>query len=120
MGEKDNYYKALFDQTNDAVFIASLDGKQTRVNKSASDLLGYSQSEIQLLSYKDLSAEENDSKKVLELLLSGEKVPTYERKFRKKDGTIITVEINAQLIMDEKEIHCKYKASSEIFQCVMK
>ena len=102
MGEKDNYYRALFDQTNDAVFILSLDGKQTRVNKSASDMLGYTQNEIQLLSYKDLSAEENDSKKVLELLLSGEKVPTYERKFRKKDGTIITVEINAQLIMDEK------------------
>ena len=102
MGENDNYYKALFDQTNDAVFILSLDGKQTRVNKSASDMLGYTQNEIQSLSYKDLSAEENDSKNVLELLLNGQNVPTYERKFRKKDGTIITVEINAQLIMDEK------------------
>lgn len=98
--EAQNRYYALFEQGHDAVFILDLHGHHVEANRRAADLLGYSLAEIQRLSFRDLTAEAQDSVKKLEQLLAGESLPPYQRMFRKKDGTIIPVEINAELVRD--------------------
>lgn len=93
-------YKSLFNQSNDAVFILDLNGNHVAANLTGTKMLGYSQEEILKLSINDLSAEYTDSDNIFNRLLEGEVIAPYERKIRHKNGSIIDVEINAELIRD--------------------
>jgi PAS domain S-box-containing protein len=100
--EREQRYRALFENTNDAVFILSLDMVHLEVNQRAADLLGYTIEELLGVPVRDVVApgEYPDSQRVIRALLAGEQVPVYERLFRRKDGTIFPVEINAALVTD--------------------
>jgi len=100
-------FRSLFEQTHDAVFIINLDGRHLAANQRASDLLGYSPEEMIGLSIRDISAEYDHSTDVFSKLMAGEIVPLFERQFRKKDGRVFPVEINAELIRDKagKPLH---------------
>jgi PAS domain S-box-containing protein len=95
-------YRALFEQSNDAVFLLNLQGQHIAVNHRASDLLGYSVSELLSLSANEIvvQRELQKSQQVLELLKAGRSVAPYERTFRHKDGREIPVEISVQLVYD--------------------
>ena len=95
------FYRSLFNQTNDAVFILDLNGVHVKVNNRASEMLGYTADEMMQLSYKDLSAHVIQSKRRMELLLKESSLPVYEHEFLKKSGEVIPVEINVQLIKDD-------------------
>lgn len=94
--------RALFERTNDAVFILNLEGAHLEVNQQASDMLGYTVEELVGMSYGDVVApyEYPNSERILEALLAGESISIYERDFRDKDGTDIPVEINVTLVYD--------------------
>ncbi len=94
-------YRALFEQSHDAVFILDVQGKHLEVNQRAADLLGYTVEELTQLSVADLSAQKQESGYMLERLLKGENIPLYERVFNKKNGEKITVEINVELVRDD-------------------
>jgi diguanylate cyclase (GGDEF)-like protein/PAS domain S-box-containing protein len=91
-------YRALFEQSHDAVFIIGFDGQQWEVNQRAMDLLGYAEDEIRSLYVNDISAQPEESGSILDRLLAGEHIPLYERTFRKKNGKDIWVEINAEMV----------------------
>ncbi len=93
-------YRALFEQTHDAVFILDPQGRHLATNQRATDLLGYSFEEMQKLSVREISAELTESEAVLARLLRGEHVPLYERRFRKKNGDVVPVEIDVGLVRD--------------------
>jgi PAS domain S-box-containing protein len=93
-------YRFLFEQTNDAIFILDLQGRHLDANHRATDLLGYTHEEIMDLSFREISAETTQSEQVLEQLLRGEPIPVYERIFRRKNGELIPVEINVELVRD--------------------
>jgi PAS domain S-box-containing protein len=95
-------YQSLFDQTNDAVFIIDLTGKFLTVNRKAAEMLGYTVIEMLRLTAGDMVVEDEveDVGQVMKKLLSGEKVPPYERNFIRKDGSILTVDINIELVRD--------------------
>jgi PAS domain S-box-containing protein len=93
-------YRALFQQTHDAVFILDLAGGHIEANQRAADLLGYSREEVQQLSVSDITAEPAESEKMLERLLAGKYVPVFERLFRRKDGSVVPVEIKAELVFN--------------------
>jgi len=95
-------YRALFEQSHDAVFILDVHGNHLEVNQRAADLLGYSVKELTKLSVMDISAQKEDSQRVLERLKKGEDIPLYEREFIKKNGEKVTVEINAELVCDDE------------------
>lgn len=105
--EAQRRYYALFEQANDAVFILDLQGRHREANHRAAELLGYDIDEMQTLTYRDLSAEISQSQEVMQKLLAGEHQPVYERIFRKKDGSLIPVEINVELVcdMEGKPLH---------------
>lgn len=94
-------YRALFEQSHDAVFILDMNAHHLMANQRAADMLGYTLEEIQSLSMRDLSAELPESEKILDKMLTGEHIPTYERLFRKKNGEVFPVEINVELVRDD-------------------
>jgi PAS domain S-box-containing protein len=96
------FYQALFDQTNDAVFIIALNGKYLSVNHKAAEMLGYTVGELVKLSMPQVVApdEQQDSQKILRDLIAGQTVPPYERTFYRKDGTKLLVEVNVDLVRD--------------------
>ncbi len=96
------HYQALFNQIHDAVFILDLQGRHVAVNQRAADMLGYGREEIKGLSVREISADTDQSLNVMGHLLAGEHIPLYERRFRKKDGQIIFVEINLELVRDSQ------------------
>jgi PAS domain S-box-containing protein len=98
------YYGALFDQTNDAVFIFDMHGNALAWNQRAADMLGYEFSEFaQLTVYKVIAPEEvPDSRARFQQLAAGEDIPVYERRFLRKDGTIITTEVNVTTVNDDQ------------------
>jgi PAS domain S-box-containing protein len=95
-------YRALFEQSHDAVFILDLDGRHIEANRRAAEMLGYTLAEMQELSAEQITAEPVKSEKMFERLLAGEHLPIYERYFRRKDGSLMPVELKAELVRDVK------------------
>ncbi|MFW9915698.1 MAG: PAS domain S-box protein [Candidatus Thorarchaeota archaeon] len=100
-------YWNLFECTNDAMFILSPDERSIclEVNQRAADMLRYSKQELvgkPILHFVDPS-EQSYSLQVAHRLLAGEAVPIpiYERTFKRKDGTLLTTEVNVALVHDE-------------------
>ncbi|MBS3818850.1 PAS domain S-box protein [bacterium] len=102
--ESEEKYKALFEYSNDAVFLLSPYGEQMRVNQKAADLLGYTREELRGKSFKDLivPSEYQDAEKKRKELREKKSLASYERTVRKKDGTLIPVEVNVSLICDSE------------------
>jgi PAS domain S-box-containing protein len=98
--EAEHRYRALFEQSHDAVFILDLEGSYIEANRRTADMLGYTTEEMQVMSMSDLSAEEGESQNMLSRLLAGEHLPVYEQLFRRKNGSLIPVEIKAELVYD--------------------
>jgi len=100
--KKDESYKALVDQANDAIMTYSLDGSIHSYNKSCYINLGYTKKEFSKLKLQDLIAgeivQDLDNKKKL---IKGEAI-VFSRKFIHKDKSIIDVEISAKLQKDGK------------------
>ncbi len=95
-------YQALFDQTNDAVFVLDFDGRHLEWNQRAADLLGYTSAELSELTNSALVSPEEmtHSQQQLAALLSGGEVPVYERRFIHKSGREIVTEVNLTLVRD--------------------
>lgn len=103
--ESERRYRALFEQSNDAVFIMDPETyAYLAVNQRAADMLGYEPGELLGLSFRDTVApgEVPQSFDVGVALKAGQPMPVYERTRRRKDGTLFPVEINAQLVRDER------------------
>jgi diguanylate cyclase (GGDEF)-like protein/PAS domain S-box-containing protein len=98
--ESEARFRSLFDQTHDAVFILDLQGRQLAANQRAADMLGYTMNELLGLTIEEMSADLEESQQVIEKLLTGEHTPLYERRLRRKDGQILPVEINVELVRD--------------------
>lgn len=100
--EIERRYRALFDQTADAVIIVDMQSRIIEVNQRASDMLGY---DLDELIHRDttliLHWDEHGSRlSVVEKLLNDEIVPVFERHFVRKDGTLFIGEVNATVVRD--------------------
>ncbi len=95
-------YRALFEYSNDAVILLSLDGVHLAANPKAAEMFGYSMKELVGMTVEDFVVpyEYPDSMNVLERLKAGETLPLYERIFRTKDGVEFPAELKVSLIYD--------------------
>ncbi len=101
--KSEQIYRALFERTNDAVFLISLEGRHLAVNQRASELLGYTPDELLELTVHHIVVPDEahgDANQALATLLANSQLPVYERTLRRKDGTLVPVEINAALVRD--------------------
>lgn len=100
--EIERRYRALFDQTADAVIIVDMESRIIEVNQQACDMLGYEAGE---LIHRDTTLilhwdEHGNRLRVVEKLLNDEIVPVFERHFVRRDGTLFVGEVNATVVRD--------------------
>ncbi|MHA1909058.1 MAG: PAS domain S-box protein, partial [Candidatus Thorarchaeota archaeon] len=102
--ESEQRYRALFENTNDAIFLIDLDGNHITVNEQGAKLTGHTVEELIGKPLWDNVAEDEiaESKQVMETLQAGVAVPVYERTLVTKDGISIPVEINVTLAYDSE------------------
>ncbi len=92
-------YRSFFNQSANAIFIFDKNGQLLDVNDIAVEMLGYSKSDMLLLTVFDLENDIQNHPIDLSLLIKGETV-INERQFKKKDGSIIIVEVHSRKLPD--------------------
>ncbi len=100
--QSESRYRALLDQSNDYVTLIDLNGNYILVNQPFASTLGYTSDEMvgtPILLYIP-SDETSNSELMLQTVLSGEKIPLYERMFERKDGSRFLCELNVSLVRD--------------------
>jgi diguanylate cyclase (GGDEF)-like protein/PAS domain S-box-containing protein len=107
--ENEERYKAVMLQSTESIFLADV---ETRIileaNQSMQRLLGYSLEEIPGLSLYDFVANGQDDiyQKILRIL-KDRSCYKGEMKYRRKDGTLVDVEINVNLVSYRgKKVFC--------------
>jgi len=97
--ESEGRYRRLFEQSNDAVFIHTLEGALLDVNARACEMLGCGREELLGKSILELSPGDEGLRRM------AEGVPQrFEDKMIRLDGATIDVDISARLIDPEKGI----------------
>jgi PAS domain S-box-containing protein len=102
-------YRALFERTNDAVFLIGLDNKIITVNSQVLKMLGYTEQEMVGYPSTIFIVPEEQSANISrhKELVDGETLPLYERTFMCKDGTHLQAELNVAMVFDDdgKPLH---------------
>ncbi|MDP2210454.1 MAG: GAF domain-containing protein [Candidatus Aquicultor sp.] len=94
-------FKKLFAEAFDAIIVFGLDGTIVDSNGYASELTGYTRDELLQMDAFGLRPQSERAKvrKILDMLIEEGHVRNFsETHFKKKDGTLIPVEINAKVI----------------------
>lgn len=102
--ESERRFRGLFEQTNDAVFLITLEGNHLAANQRAAAMLGYELNELIGMPTQQIipPREYPRSVNILTALKAGERVAPYERIFRRKDDSEFPAEVNVALIHDER------------------
>jgi diguanylate cyclase (GGDEF)-like protein/PAS domain S-box-containing protein len=87
--ESEERYRTLFEESREAIYITSRDGKFIDFNQSALDLLGYTTEEMIGLDVLQIYSNPNDRSRFQQEIEQKGSVREYEVKFRKKDGNEI-------------------------------
>ena len=95
--EIEEKYKFLFNNGNDAIFYHELDGKFIEVNDVACRNLGYSRDELLSMSVADIDQPCSHNPKFVEILFA-KGYMVGEVVHRRKDGSLIPVELSTRLI----------------------
>lgn len=92
----------LIEQTTLPLTVTELDGKLLRFNLAFAKLTGYGREELLGLSYQQLTPElwhELDAQQSAKLLAGGRAV-RYEKEYRRKDGSVVPIELVADVYRD--------------------
>lgn len=94
-------YRALMEQAADGILITDQQGNYLEVNTQACELLGYAREEFLTLSVKDI-IQPGDLAEVVATLeeMRTRKTVWRERLLRRKDGTLVPVEVRAKMLDD--------------------
>jgi two-component system cell cycle sensor histidine kinase/response regulator CckA len=92
-------YRELFELTTDGIFILDLDGRFLDVNRTAYKRLGYTREEMLAMHISNLTPPEfarQIPERMSQICEHG--IAVFESAHRRKDGTLMPVEVNSQLI----------------------
>jgi PAS domain S-box-containing protein len=97
-------YRRLHESMTDAFAQVDLNGKIVEANKAFESMLGYSQEELRQLSYRDLTPEcwhAAETRIITEQVLTRGHSDVYEKEYRRKNDSIIPVELRTFLLADD-------------------
>ncbi|WP_440951975.1 PAS domain S-box protein [Methanococcoides sp. FTZ1] len=97
--ESENKFRTLFENANDAIYLADLNGQFLEVNKVACDQLGYTQSELLQMKPQDIDSFDDVAQVEdrINRLIQHEHT-LFETVHNQKDGSTIPVEVNIRLL----------------------
>ncbi len=87
--ESEQKYRALFEQSIDAVGLTTLEGHVAEANASLFRLFGYSPGDLESLNARDMYAEPGDRDIFLRKIAEKGSLVDDEVRFKKKDGTVM-------------------------------
>ena len=94
-------YHSLVEQAADAIALFDSKGKILEVNDSALNLLGYKYGELMSMSLADILTKEEILNNPVQYDLLQKGLSTIkQRKMKKKDGSMVTVEVNSKILPD--------------------
>ncbi|TET62318.1 PAS domain S-box protein [Candidatus Aerophobetes bacterium] len=96
-------YRVVFDTANDAIFVCDETGRFVDVNQAACESLGYSKEELLQLSNREIDADERGYEAFLKIRDGLAEQATFEVNQRKKDGTLLAVEITGSFFGCQRE-----------------
>lgn len=99
--ESEARYRTLVEQASDGIFVADVEGNYLDVNTAGCELLGYTHEEMLSMNIRDVipAEEQGDDPPQLEALPSGMTI-IRERHLKRKDETLVPVEIGAKRLPD--------------------
>jgi PAS domain S-box-containing protein len=99
------YFGNIFNACLDGILVGNPDGYVTMVNKAATQILGYSQDEMVGKHPLELGLtppeEKESGRDVIEILLAKGSLYGLKRRWIRKDGTPIDIEMNLSLMKDK-------------------
>lgn len=98
-------YRMLHESLRDAFVQVSMEGRILECNELYSDLLGYSPGELRQLTHQALTPQRwhaLDERILREQILPRGYSDVYEKEYRRKDGTLFSIELRAMLSRDEQ------------------
>jgi PAS domain S-box-containing protein len=103
--EREEYYRRLFEYSNDAVFITNFDGRILETNNKACAMLGIGREELVKIPFMDLQLpEETGRSKAAYKTGTQTGSIRYETRFKRSNGEPIDVEISASIVEMKKGI----------------
>lgn len=110
--EAEQRYRALFEQSNDAIVIMSIDGRYLQVNQRAGEMLGYAPDQLIGRPICDVIApsEHVDNERIRERLLAGERIEPYERTMVHRDGHTFFTEVSIVVVRDHQNRPLHFQA----------
>jgi len=96
--ESEERYKTIFEQSDDAIYLTTNDGKFLEYNKSFVDLFGYEFEEFNIINAGDLYAENTERDIILEEISKNGSVRDREIKLKSKSGKILHCNLSATLL----------------------
>lgn len=96
-------YRFLFENAQVGIGIVDLEGNVITANPYVSDLTGYSLNEAEKIKSHDLYVESEKRKQLLEELKETGKVRDWETELKRKDGNVIDVLLNVDLVEFENQ-----------------
>jgi PAS domain S-box-containing protein len=121
--QSEEKYRTLVEQASDAIFIADAQGRFITVNNSAQKLSLYTPEELMQMTFYDFVVAEDVQKHPLQLeVLRQGKTASSERIMKRKDGSLVDIEITAKMLSDGRllafvrDISERKKASAELIK----
>ncbi len=90
--EREGLLRAMFDQAAVGIARAGMDGRFVEVNRKFCEILGYAEAELQTLSFRDITHPDDlqETQRQVGKMRDGECGSiTYEKRYRRKGGSII-------------------------------
>ena len=99
--ESENKYRLLLEQASDGIHTYDMQGNFIETNSKLCEMLGYTPEELLRLNVKDLIPAEDFAVDPIRFdELRAGKTLLKERRLRRKDGTLLPVEISGKIIRD--------------------
>ncbi|MCE5249065.1 PAS domain S-box protein [bacterium] len=103
--ESESKYRRLHETMMDAFVSIDMTGRIQEANHAFQTLIGYTEKELNQLTYRDLTPEKWHSFEegiIEEQILAHGYSTVYEKEYRRKDGTIFPVELRTFLMRDDR------------------
>lgn len=101
--ETEERFRATFEQAAVGIAHVALDGRWLRVNHKLCDIVGYSSDELRERTFQDITHPDDLAADLAQgrRLLAGEiDVHTMEKRYFRKDGSVVWIELTVSLVRD--------------------